>query len=340
MVEKILVTGISGFIAKHVAREFLEAGYSVRGTIRSKNHGQQVRDTLRPFGADRLELVEADLLSDNGWAEAVSGCDGVAHLASPFPGAPPKNENELIGPAVEGTLRVLKAAQQAGVPRFVQTSSVAAISAGHAPSKTQFNEDDWSVSDSSTITSYSKSKTLAERAAREFVANAGGSMHYSTVNPGLVIGPGLDTRIGTSLDIYKQVLEGKYPAFPRLYFAIVDVRDVAKAHRLALFTTEPSGGRYVASAGCAWLSETGTMLKKGLGDQARKVPTRDLPNFLARLVGMFDPAVRDLVPELGVRRELDNSRTRAALGMQFIPIEESVIATGRFLIDNGLIGRK
>lgn len=174
MAERILVAGISGYIAKHVAREFLEAGYSVRGTVRSKTQSQQVRETLRAFGADRLELVEADVLSDKGWAEAVSSCDGVAHLASPFPAAPPKNENDLIGPAVEGTLRVVRASAKAGVPHFVQTSSVAAALAGHDPSKTRFNEDDWSVSDSPTINAHSKSKTLAGRAAREFVANAGG----------------------------------------------------------------------------------------------------------------------------------------------------------------------
>jgi dihydroflavonol-4-reductase len=297
-----------------------------------------VRDTLaRHADVARLSFAEADLESDAGWSAAVAGCAHVLHLASPFPAAQPRDEQDLIRPAVEGTLRVLRAAVAAGVERLVQTSSMAAVAYGHPRERSEpFTEDDWTRVESPGVTAYTKSKTLAERAARDFVASNGGGLHYSSVNPGLVLGPALDRDIGTSAELVQQFLKGKYPGAPRMSIACVDVRDVARMHRLALETSAPSGGRYLGAAGSLWLVDIGRALREQLGDAARRVPSRELPDWAVRLVALFDPAARVAVPELGKHLRVDTSRTRRSLGIEFIPATEAVAATGRSLIEFGL----
>lgn len=338
MAKTVLITGISGFIAKHVALEFLKAGYKVRGTVRSKAKGDKVPETLAGHAdVSDVEFFEAELSSDAGWDKAVAGCDCVAHVASPFPMAQPKDENELIKPAVDGTLRVLKAAKKAGVKRFVQTSSMVAVMYGHGRDKRMFTEDDWSNVNAEGMSPYAKSKTLAEKAARDFVAEEGGDMHFATVNPGLVLGPALDGDIGTSLEVIQMLLTGKYPGAPKLKFSVVDVRDIGRMHLLAMETKEPSGGRYAGVSGSAWMLEISKALRKGLGEKARKAPTFELPNFAVKLVGMFDPAARSVVPDLGLDREVDNSRTRKALGIEFIPSDEAIVESGRCLIKYGMV---
>lgn len=337
MAKTVLITGISGFIAKHVALEFLKAGYKVRGTVRSKAKGEKVVETLKKhFDKAKVEIFEADLSSDAGWEDAVKGCDAVAHVASPFPLAQPKDENELIKPAVDGTLRVLRAAKAAGVKRFVQTSSTVAIMFGHGNDKTNFNEESWSVVNGPGMTPYAKSKTLAEKAARDFVAAEGGDMHFSTVNPGLVLGPSLDGDIGASLELVQMMLNGKYPGAPKLMMPVVDVRDIAKMHLLAMESDEPSGGRYSGVASLNWLMEIATALREGLGDSAKKAPKFELPNFVVRIVGLFDPAVKAIVPDIGIERKLDNSHTKKALGIEFIPMKDASVASGKSLIEHGL----
>ncbi len=338
MANTVLVTGVSGFIAKHVALAFLKAGYRVRGTVRSMAKAEQVRETLGAQAeASRLTIVEADLMADAGWQEAMGGVDAVAHLASPFPLSDPEDENELIRPAVEGTLRVLRAAAAQGVPRFVQTSSVAAIGYGHDRARTTpFNEDDWSNLEGPGATAYVRSKTLAERAARDFVAGEGSKMHYASVNPGLVLGPALDRDIGTSVDVVRNILSGRYPGVPHVSFAVVDVRDVATMHVKAVETAEPSGGRYVAVAGTCWLVDISQAIKTGLGDAAHKAPTRQLPDSMVRIVALFDAEARSIVSELGREVRFDNSRTRTALGIEFIPAKDAAVATARSLVELGL----
>jgi dihydroflavonol-4-reductase len=335
----ILITGISGFIAKHCAVELLSHGYRVRGTVRSMAKADKVRATLAKHAdVSTLEFVEADLSSDEGWAEAVRGAHGVLHVASPFPLEQPKDENELIRPAVDGTMRVLRSAVSAGVKRFVQTSSSVAIMYGHGDSHPQpFTEDDWSNLNGSHMSAYAKSKTIAERAARDFAAGEGKAMHFSTVNPGFVLGPLLDNDSGTSANAIALFLKGKYPGCPRLYFPCVDVRDIAKMHRLALETAEPSGGRHMGVAEVASFREMMISIKANLGEAARKVPVRELPNFVIRLIGIFDPAARGIVPELGKIAQVDNSRTRKTLGMEFIPVSEAAPATARSLVEHGLV---
>jgi dihydroflavonol-4-reductase len=334
----ILITGISGFIAKHCAVELLSHGYRVRGTVRSMAKADKVRATLAKHAdVSTLEFVEADLSSDGGWAEAVRGAHGVLHVASPFPLEQPKDENELIRPAVDGTMRVLRSAVSAGVKRFVQTSSSVAIMYGHGDSHPQpYNEDDWSNLNGSHMSAYAKSKTIAERAARDFAAGEGKAMHFSTVNPGFVLGPLLDNDSGTSANAIALFLKGKYPGCPRLYFPCVDVRDIAKMHRLALETAEPSGGRHMGVAEVASFREMMIPIKEKLGEAARKVPVRELPNFVIRLIGIFDPAARGIVQELGKIAQVDNSRTRKTLGMEFIPVSEAAPAMARSLVEHGL----
>ena len=338
MTETVLVTGISGFVAKHVALEFLKAGYRVRGTVRSKAKGAKVVETLaKHTDIQALECVEADLNGDAGWDEAMQGCDHVAHVASPFPMAQPKDEGELVRPAVEGTLRVLRAAKRAGVKRFVQTSSVASVM--YDPEKTSqtFDEDDWTNVSEPGITAYVKSKTLAERAAREFIEKEGGDMHFGTINPGLVLGPPLDSDIGTSLEVVQMLLSGKYPGAPRLKMPAVDVRDIAKMHRLAVEIDAPSGGRYLGVSSAVWMMDIAQALRKGLGDKARKAPKFELPNLMVKLVGLFDPGARSIVGELGLDRNVDNSRTRQVLGMDFIPVDDAILASGESLIEFKLV---
>jgi dihydroflavonol-4-reductase len=339
MARTVLITGISGFIAKYCALDLLQAGYRVRGTVRDLARAATVRTTLAAYGdADSLDFVEADLLADEGWDAALQGVDCVLHLASPFPLAQPDDPDELLRPAVEGTRRVVGAAVRAGVPRLVQTSSVAAIFAGHPRDReTPYTEADWTIVDGPGVTVYERSKTLAEREGRAIAATAGPSFHYSTVNPGFVLGPALDADVGASADLVLMMLKGRYPGVPRMSFPVVDVRDVAKAHRLALETARPSGGRYLVASEPAWMIDIARAVKAGLGEEARKVPTRELPDFVIRMVAVFDGAARTSVPKLGLHSRFDNSATRAALGMEFIPLSESAPAMARSLIALGLV---
>lgn len=333
----VLVTGISGFIAKHCTLELLSHGYRVRGTVRSLERGQSVRDTLsRHVDVSQLDFVEADLTSDRNWDTAMRDIRGVLHLASPFPVAEPKDPQELIRPAVEGTLRVLKAAAAAGVPRVVQTSSTAAIYGGQDPNRpAPLTEDDWTDVKSPRVDSYSRSKTLAERAAREFAA-AHPEMHFSTVNPGFVLGPVLDRDYGTSAGVIASFLRGKYPGAPKISFPVVDVRDVAKAHRLALETDLPSGGRYLCVSETAWFIDMMRPIKARLGARARKVPGFEIPSLAVRFIGLFDAGARRVAPELGRFPRFDNSRTRKALGITFIPVTQSAPDMAESLLAVGI----
>jgi dihydroflavonol-4-reductase len=335
----VLVTGISGFIARHCALELLNAGYGVRGTVRSLKRSDDVRDSLSPHAAvSRLEFAEADLESDAGWEAAVRGCRHVLHVASPFPAIQPKDEQDLIRPAVQGTLRVLRAAAASGVDRFVQTSSLVAVMYGHPRERTTpFTEADWSRIESPGVSAYGKSKTLAERAARDFVAKDGAGLHYSSVNPGFVLGPMLGRDLGTSAQVIRMFLKGKYPGAPRISMPCVDVRDVARAHRLALEVGAPSGGRYLAVAECLWMVEVARAIREGLGPQGSRAPRFELPDWLIRLVAVFDASARLALPELGRESRVDNSLTRRTLGMEFIPAREAAVALARSLVDQKLV---
>ncbi len=337
----VLVTGGSGFIATHCILQLLAAGHRVRTTVRSLKREPEVRATLKAAGADagdRLAFFAADLTADAGWAEAVAGCDFVLHVASPFPLAVPKHEDELIVPAREGALRVLRAARDAGVQRVVQTSSFAAIGYGHPAMPRPFDEHDWTQVDGPGLTAYAKSKTLAERAAWDFMAREGGSMELAVVNPVGVFGPVLGADFSTSIEIVKRMMDGALPALPRITFGVVDVRDIADLHLKAMTSPDAAGERFLAVAGdFLSLRDIALVLKRRLGDKARRVPTRELPDWLLRIVALVDKSVGQIVPELGKPKNAVNDKARRMLGWSPRSAEEALVATAESLARLGLL---
>jgi nucleoside-diphosphate-sugar epimerase len=316
MAERVLVTGASGFIAGHVMAELRSRGYAVRGTAR------------RPVdGLD--DVVVADLARDDGWAAAVAGCDYVMHVASPFPDNTPKSDDELVRPAVDGTLRVLRAAVHAGVKRVVLTSSVAAVAGGHDGVRT---EADWSVVDRGPA--YQKSKTLAERAAWDFARKSGLSL--VAVNPGLVLGPLLSPSFGTSVQIVHRLLTRDVPASPKMGFSVVDVRDVAVAHRLALETPAAAGNRYIVAGAHMWMREIAAVLADEFNPKGYRVPTGGLPTWLLRVLALFDASVRPALDFVGRREEVSADKARRELGWTPRPARESILDTAYSLIELGL----
>lgn len=339
--ELVLVTGGSGFIGAHCILQLLQAGYRVRTTVRSLSRRDDVLAMLREGGAEpgeALEFAAADLTSDAGWPEAVAGCRYVLHVASPFPPSLPKDENELIIPAREGALRVLRAALDAGVSRVVLTSSFAAIGYGQPHRDHPFNEEDWTDPNGDDVRPYVKSKTLAERAAWDFVAREGGSLELSVVNPVGVFGPVLGPDYSTSILLVQRLMDGAMPGCPRLYFGAVDVRDVADLHLRCMTHPAAKGERFLAVAGdFVSIVEIARILKRGMGEAARRVPTMQLPDFLVRLAALRDPAVQQILPELGKRRNATNAKAREKLGWSPRSVEESILATAESLVRLGLL---
>lgn len=333
MAETVLLTGVSGFIAKHVALKLLNAGYDVRGTVRRLDRASEVHAALAPHLDDRagqLSLVQADLESDAGWAEAMAGVSAVVHTASPFPIAQPKNPHDLIRPAVEGTHRVLAAASAAGIKRIVLTSSVAAVVDLSKGEHLQ-DEADWCDPSKDTATAYEKSKTLAERAAWELAKARG--LALTTINPGFVLGPPLDEHYGSSLGLVERFLKGKDPMVPPMGLAIVDVRDVAEMHLRALQRPETAGKRYIASAGAMALVDMARMLKSAW--PTRRIPTREAPKAVMKLLALFDPSVRTILPRLGHMDRLSNARAVREMGMEFIGPKAALMASAEWLVKHG-----
>jgi len=338
---KVLVTGGSGFIGSHCILQLLAAGHEVRTTVRSLKREGDVRALLKEGGAEpgaRLSFFAADLEKDAGWAEAVAGCEYVLHVASPLPPSLPKNEDELIVPAREGTLRVLRASRDAGVKRVVQTSSFAAIGYGHPERKTPFDETTWTDPNAGDVQPYTKSKTLAERAAWDFIAREGGNLELAVVNPVGVFGPVLGPDYSTSILLVQRLMDGAMPGCPRLYFGVVDVRDVADLHVRAMTAPAAKGERFLAVAGDFMsILEIAKVLKGHMGAFARRVPTRQLPDWLVRLAAMRDPAVKLILPELGKKKNATNEKARRLLGWAPRSNEEAIVATAESLVRLGLL---
>ncbi len=337
---KVLVTGGSGFVGSHCILQLLAAGHEVRTTVRSLAREAEVRAQLREGGAEpgeRLTFVAADLGQDAGWAEAVAGCRYVLHVASPFPATIPKDENELIVPAREGALRVLRAARDAGVTRVVLTSSFAAIGYGHPPQSAAFDETSWTNLEDPKLQPYVKSKTIAERAAWDFVAKEGGALELVAINPVGIVGPVLGADFSTSILIVQRLLDGAMPGTPQLYFGIVDVRDVAELHLRAMTDPAAKGERFLAVAGdFLSMQQIGTVLRTRLGEAGRRVPTRQLPNWLVRLVALFDPAVKQILPELGRAKNGTSAKATRLLGWKPRSADDAIVATAESLIKLGL----
>ena len=337
----VLVTGGSGFIGSHCILQLLAAGHLVRTTVRNLNREGDVLAMLRAGGAepgDRLSFIAADLERDEGWTQAVAGCEYVLHVASPFPPTVPKDENELIVPAHEGTLRVLRAARDAGVKRVVVTSSFAAIGYGQKPQTTPFDETNWTDPSGDDVRPYVKSKAVAERAAWDFVAREGGALELAVVNPVGVFGPVLGPDYSPSILIVQRLMDGAMPGCPRLCFGIVDVRDVANLHIRAMTHPAAKGERFLAVAGDFMsIVDIAKVLKSHLGTAAKRVPTRQLPNWLVHLAALRDPAVKQILPELGKMKNATNAKARRVLGWTPRSNEEAIIATAESLLRLGLL---
>ena len=330
----VLVTGGSGFVGSHCLVAALREGFRVRTTVRSPARAGAVRALVTAGGQDggAVEFFTADLTSDAGWTEAVAGVDYVLHVASPFPVGVPSDPAELIVPAREGALRVLRAAADAGVKRVVQTSSFAAIGYGHAPRALPFTELDWTdLSGARPVAPYPTSKTLAERAAWDFAARHP-SLELATVNPVAIFGPPLGHDTGTSLEMVKRLLSG-VPGVPDLSFGIVDVRDVADLHLLAMTRPDAAGERFLATSGDFMSAlEMARVLRAGLGERAGKVPTRLLPNSLIRLAGRFDQGMAQLATELGHLKNASGRKAERLLGWTPRSREEALLASAESLL--------
>ena len=333
MAETVLLTGISGFIAKHVALQLLQAGHKVRGTLRRLDRAGEVRDALAPRlpaqALQRLSFVEADLEADRGWDAAMDGVGALIHTASPFVIEMPKDEQELIRPAVQGTRRALLAAARAGVKRVVLTASIVAI---ETPGRHEaLDEGNWLDMSSPTADAYGKSKTLAEREAWDIAGREG--LDLTTINPVWVLGPPLDGNFGTSVELIARLLRGRDPMLPDVGFALVDVRDVALMHLRALERPETAGKRFIGQGGNMTLVEMARALKAAY--PGRRIPTRAAPMPLLRLLALFDKQIRVSLPRVGWMPGASSARAQMELGMDFIPAEKALLASADFLMRSG-----
>jgi nucleoside-diphosphate-sugar epimerase len=345
MTDRVLVTGATGFIAQHCILQLLEAGYEVRGTARSENRTAEVVAILSPHLSDvaqsrlgTLDVVAAELTSDDGWTSAVEGCRYVMHVASPLPRGVVKDESELIGPARDGTLRVLRAAHDAGVERVVLTSSLSAVVYGNDRSRI-FTEDDWSNLDGPRIGAYDKSKTIAERAAWEYMASVSGTstMELVVINPGLVLGPLLSSDWGTSGEMVKRILSHQVPAIPNINFATVDVRDVATAHLSAMVSPKAAGQRFICAEANHSMMEIAQILKSRYGTRGFKIPTRRLPSIAVRAMAIFDTTVRLALNDLDSTQNVDSTKIRTVLQWRPRDIFEMTTAMADSMIEYGVV---
>jgi dihydroflavonol-4-reductase len=339
---RILVTGGTGYIAGVLIRQLLADGWQVHTTLRDLGREPALRQALgasRGARKEQLRCFAANLTADAGWAEAAAGCSHLAHVASPLPAGVPRHADELIVPARDGALRALKAARDAGVQRVVMTSSVAAIAYGHGPGEHRFTEADWTNLDAPDVPPYVQSKTVAERAARDWVAREGGGLAFCTVNPSVVLGPVARADYSASVVIVQSLLQGRIPALPRIGFGIVDVRDVAELHVRALTAPGMAGERFIACAGFTWLRDIAALLREELGDDARRVPTLNLPDWSVRLLARVSPLVRNAASELRTARHQDASHARAVLGWAPRAPREAILQSARDLIRLGVVGR-
>ncbi|MEM1105472.1 MAG: aldehyde reductase [Pseudomonadota bacterium] len=337
----VLVTGATGFIAAHCIAILLARGHTVRGTARSVSRAGGLNTLLSDYTDTPVEvpLVAADLEKDAGWDDAVEGVDAVFHVASPLPTNVPRDPDTVIKPARDGALRVLKAAKAAGVKRVVMTSSVAAIAYGWGEGRPEIlTEAHWSNPDNlKANTPYTRSKTIAEKAAWDYVAGDGAGIELTTINPSAVLGPVMGGDFSASLQIITQLMEGKLPATPRVGFQIVDVRDVAEAHVLALETEAAIGQRYAVTEDFMWFSEVADLLRDAYPNHPKSIPSGEMPNWLLRLMAPLNPPVKQLLPELGKRRIVSSDKARDELGWTPRPAREAVLAAADSLLRHRVV---
>jgi nucleoside-diphosphate-sugar epimerase len=337
----LLVTGGSGFVGAHCILQLLDTGYQVRTTLRSLSKKNEVIEMLKNGGAEAAEdlsFIEADLSRDTNWNEAVKGCEYVLHVASPISLTTPKDENEMIVPAVEGTLRVLRASKNAGVKRLVVTSSFAAVGYGHKDPNTLITEEEWTDPNDKSLSAYLKSKTLAEKAAWDFINKEGGDLELSVVNPVGIFGPLLGPGLSGAHEILKRMLDGSMKAIPKIDFGIVDVRDVADLHLRAMTRPEARGQRFLALAGeVLSLLDIALMLRRKMGDEARNITTKVLPDWLVRIAALFNPLAKNIVPQLSRVKNASNEKAKRLLGWTPRTNEEAIMAAVESMSRFGVI---
>lgn len=342
MNQRVLVTGGSGFIAGHCILQLLARGYAVRTTVRALRRESEVRAALTAAGmahGDALSVVAADLTDDAGWAEAVDAVDVVLHVASPVHTGKVEDENDVIAPARDGAVRVLRAARDAGVRRVVLTSAFHAVGFGHGRIDHTFTEQDWSPVDGPGVDAYGRSKILSERAAWEFVAREGGSLELVTVLPVAVMGPVLGKDISGANHIVQRILDGDMPGYPDMHIPIVDVRDVAAAHLAAMTTPEAAGQRFLVAGSepPMAMKQIGAVLKEHLGAAAKRVPTRSIPDVVVRLAARFKDEFKPVAADLGYVKQISNDKTRRVLGVEPRGAEDAILAAANSMIDKGLL---
>jgi dihydroflavonol-4-reductase len=333
----VFLTGASGFLAKHVLLALLRGGYRVRASLRDPARADEVRGAVLPHlpaGTERnLSFVALDLTRDAGWGIAMAGCGALIHTASPFPITQPKDADDLIRPAVEGTKRALLAAAAAGIARVVLTSSTVAVIDTTRRDGHVFDEADWADAGGAPEAPYARSKVMAERAAWDIAAAKG--LRLTTINPALILGPALDAAFGSSIGLVKRILRGRDPMLPKLGFPVVDVRDVAEAHVRALVRPETEGERLIVSGGSLWMTEWGQILKTAY--PGRRMPTRAAPKPILRLMALFDGEIRAILPVVGHLDEVTSAKARDLLGIDFIPADQALLAAAEVLVSRGLV---
>ena len=329
--QKVLVTGGTGFVAIHSILQLLNRGYQVRTTIRSIKSKDKIFEMLKNGGITdftKLDFIEVDLTSDKNWLEAMIDCQYVLHIASPIFLRLPKNEDEMIRPAVDGTLRVLKAAREAGVKRVVMTSNFGAVGYSHKDKNTIITEESWTNPNEKGLSTYNKSKVLAEQAAWDFMKTEGGSLELSVINPMGIFGPSLSHDLSSGFEMLKKLLDGTMKAVPDIRLGIVDVRDVAELHILAMENPDAKGERFLALAGGTMsLLEIVKLLKQKMPYVVEKASTKSLPTFIIRLSALFNDQAKAILPLVGIYREASNEKARTVLGWKPRNNEEAIMAT-------------
>jgi len=338
----VLVTGANGFVALHCTLQLLQAGYRVRATLRGLGGAKKIEETLGAhvnLAEGRLSFVAAELGSDAGWDRAVDGCSAILHVASPVPRQAPKHPDDVIVPARDGALRVLKAATKAGTRRVVMTSSTASVLWGHKRDGSEtYDESHWTAL-TSEVGPYEQSKTLAEHAAWDYVNGLGPAERFEfvTLNPGLILGPVLNDHASVSGEVVRKLLSGEFPGCPDLGFAAVDVRDVASAHVTALTHPKAPGQRFILAIEHASMLQIAEILARHFGPRGYSVPTRRLPNWVLKLVALFDKTAALVVPELGKRQDVSSQRARAVLDWKPRDLQTMVVDMAESMIKNGMV---
>ena len=340
MTDKVLLTGVSGWIAKHTAIELLNKGYEVLGTVRNNNLIDQTKQTIGKYSPiEKLSFVELDLLKDEGWNEAAKGCKYIFHIASPFPIKVSRNREVLLPVAVDGTIRVLNAGLNAGVEQIIKTSSIVAMF--RKPNRTNpytFGENDWTDENwTEGVNDYFLSKTKAEKAAWELMESKGLRNKLTTICPGGVFGDALDKKGGTSIEYVRQFMAGKFPGAPKFAVLISDVRDIAKAHVACIGNTKVGGRRLIVGKEVKKLVELSQLMAEAMPEYAKKLPKKELPNFMVKLISYIDSSAKTMIPDLGIMMQTDPTYAEKLLGFEFKAAKDCMAENAKSVVRLGLV---